>query len=287
MKSFQDFLNEEKFILHSGATGTEIMKLGGETPGAISSLTHPDMVESIQRGYVDLGVKIILSNTFGMNRLYAQNHVKDYYDWRLINQKGVELSQKAAGGKAYVLGNIGPTGELMEPMGRLTFEEAVDCFREQALLLADSGVDGFSVQTFYDVQELKAAITAIRDVSFLPVLASLVIDIHGATFMGHSLEQAYDELMPLGISSLGHNCGSIDCKSLAEIMKPLAAKFSIPLSACPNAGIPRTEKGIPCYDMKPEEFAEGIRCLKESGVKILGGCCGAGPEHIAAVAKVL
>lgn len=287
MKNFQDFLNDEECILHCGATGTELMKRGGETPGAISCLTHPDMVLEIQKEYVDAGAKIILANTFGMNEIYAQNHVKDYYDWQEINAKGVEIARKAAGDRAYVLGNMGPTGELLEPSGTLTREEAFRSLKHQAELLANAGADGFSVQTFYDVDELKIAVQAIREISTLPIVASIVIEKHGATFMGHTLRRAYEELKPLEISAIGHNCGGIDFKSLGDIMAPLAKEFTIPLIACPNAGLPRTEKGIPHYDMTPQEFAEGMAYLKKSGVKILGGCCGADRHHIEAAAKVV
>ena len=285
MKSFADFLVEEEFILHCGATGTELMKRGGDTPGAISNLTHPEMVAAIQSEYAALGAKIILSNTFSMNEIYVQSHVKGY-DWRDINVKGVEIARQAAAGRGYVLGNMGPTGELMQPSGTLTPARARSAFREQASILAAAGVDGFSVQTFYDLYEAKAAVEGIRDVSDLPILVSLVLENHGATFMGHTLEMAYAELMPLGINALGHNCGSIDFQTLGDIMAPLVAKFSLPLSACPNAGLPRTQNGIPCYDMTPAEFAQGIAYLKEKGVKILGGCCGADPHHIEAVAQL-
>lgn len=287
MKNFQDFLTDEEYILHCGSTGTELMKRGGETPGAISCLTHPEMVLEIQKEYVDTGAKILLSNTFGMNEIYAQNHVKDYYDWQTINTKGVEIARKAAGDKAYVLGNIGPTGELLEPMGKLTPEQAFHSLKKQAEILTAAGADGFSVQTFYDVEELKIAVKAIRAVSQLPIVASIVIEKHGATFMGHTLRKAYEDLKPLGISAIGHNCGGIDFKSLGDIMAPLAKEFTIPLIACPNAGLPRTVKGIPHYDMTPREFAEGIAYLKNSGVKILGGCCGVDRHHIAEAAKVI
>ncbi len=285
MKKLQDFIKEEEFILHCGATGTELMKRGGDTPGAVSCITHPDMVLDIQREYVEVGAKILLSNTFGMNELYAKNHAQGY-DWRDINGRGVALAKEAAAGKAYVLGNMGPTGELLEPAGSLTVSMARQNFQEQAQLLADAGVDGFSVQTFYDIYELKAAVEGIRSVSDLPIFASIVLEKHGATFMGHSLSQAYEELMPLGINVIGHNCGGIDFKSLGDIMAPCVKSFAIPLLACPNAGLPRTDKGIPLYDMTPEEFAAGISYLKSKGIKVLGGCCGADRHHIAAAAKL-
>ncbi|MEG0874877.1 MAG: homocysteine S-methyltransferase family protein [Clostridiales bacterium] len=286
MKNFADFLKEEKNILHCGATGTELMKRGGITPGGISNLTHRELVKEIQKEYVDVGAKILLTCTFSMNEIYAANHAKGY-DWAEINKAGVIIAKEAADGKAYVLGNMGPTGELMEPVGTLNAEKAESTFAAQAQILADCGVDGFSVQTFYDLAELKAAIKGIRSVSTLPIMASIVLQQNGATFMGLRLEKAYEELMPLGIQCLGHNCGDIDAVTLGDIMAPLVKSFKIPIMACINAGLPKVKNGETYYDMNPQEFATGIQYLKNKGICVLGGCCGAGKDHIAAASQIL
>lgn len=286
MKQLNDYLREEPWILHCGATGTELIKRGGKTPGGISNLLYPDLVREIQREYVDVGAKLILSCTFSMNPIYAQNHVPDY-DWREINRRGVALAREVVEDRAYVLGNVGPTGLMMEPFGPLTEDAAEKAFSDQAKVLLEGEIDGFSVQTFFSLTELVAAIRGIRRLSDLPIVASVVLNSNGATLMGESLEQVYETLMPLGINVLGHNCGDISFHALAEIMAPLAAKAEIPLLACPNAGIPKIVEGTTVYDMSPEEFAQGIGILKAKGIRVLGGCCGTDHRHIAAAAAIL
>ncbi|MEE0775835.1 MAG: homocysteine S-methyltransferase family protein [Bacillota bacterium] len=286
MKPLKDFLSEESVILHCGGTGSELMKRGGAVPGGLSCLLYPDLVRDIQREYVEVGATLIQASTFSMNPIYAKDHIPDY-DWAEINRRGVALAQESADGKAYVLANIGPTGLMMEPFGPLTPKDAENAFAAQIEVLLECGVDGFSIQTFFSLKELEAAVRAVRRYSDLPIIATVVLNDNGATLMGESLEQAYETLMPLGIESLGHNCGDISAERLAELMAPLAAKAEIPLIACPNAGIPKVVKGETVYDMTPEAFARGITVLKEHGVRILGGCCGTDRYHIAAAAKVL
>lgn len=284
-KSFRTFLAENKFILHCGATGSELIKRGGATPGAINNALLPDAVFEIQKCYADAGAKILLANTFSLNPLYAATHVKGY-DWQELNRIGVQITKKAAAGRCYVLGNVGPVGELLEPFGPLKEEEVYESIRQQAVILSEEGVDGFSIQTFYDLRELKVAVKAVRAVSALPVIASMVFTKQGVTMMGDTPEKAYQELLPLGIDVFGHNCGDIDFISLGDLLLPLAQKAKIPLCALPNAGLPQSVNGVAVYPMTPAEFREGILYLKSKNIAVLGGCCGVHVEHIAAVADL-
>lgn len=284
--SLREYLKSKKHILHCGATGTELMKLGGVTPGALNNLLHPEKVAMVQKSYVDAGATLSLTNTFAMNPLYAAVHVKGY-DWREINIRGCEISRSVCEGRAYVLGNMGPVGDMLRPFGELEPEAAYDAYRRHAEVLAENGVDGFSVQTFFSLEDMKLAVKAVRDVSDLPLFANLVFNANGATMMGDTPEKCYEELLPLGIDVLGHNCGEIDCVTLGDLLGPLAARAEIPLSACPNGGIPRTVDGSPVYDMSADEFRRGILYLKEKGITILGGCCGVDVGHIAAAAEEL
>lgn len=281
-KPFREFLETNKFILHCGSTGTELMKRGGVTPGGVNNILHPDWVYEIHKSYVDAGAKIALTNTFSMNPIYAATHALGY-DWREINKTGVEITKKAAAGRSYVMGNLGPIGELLEPFGTLNADAAFEAYKEQAQLLVDGGVDGFSVQTFYHLEELKIAIRAIRAISDLPIMASMVFSKQGTTMMGDSLAKSYEELLPLGVDVFGHNCGEIDLISLADILEPLAKVAEIPLSACPNAGLPKSVNGEAVYAMTPNEFREGIIYLKSKNIRILGGCCGVNIDHIKAI----
>ncbi len=284
-QSFKTFLAENKFILHCGATGTEMIKRGGATPGAVNNALLPEAVFAIQKGYVEAGAKILLTNTFSLNPLYAATHVKGY-DWQSLNRIGVQITKKAAAGRCYVLGNVGPVGELLEPFGPLKEEDVYESIRQQAVILAEEGIDGFSIQTFYDLRELKVAVQAVRSVSALPIIANMVFTKQGATMMGDTPEKAYRELLPLGIDAFGHNCGDIDFVSLGDLLAPLAEKAEIPLCALPNAGLPRSVKGVTVYPMTPAEFREGVLYLKSKNIAILGGCCGVHVEHIAAVADL-
>ena len=284
-QSLRDFLKTEKPILHCGATGTELMKVGGDTPGAVNTMTMPEKVYEIQKSYVDAGSKISLTNTFSMNPIYASVHVKEY-DWQELNRKAVEISKRAADGRAYVLGNMGPVGELLEPFGALKPDDAYDAYRQHAEVLADCGVDGFSIQTFFHLEDMKLAVKAVRDVSDLPVIANLVFNKQGATMMGDTPEACYDALLPLGIDCLGHNCGEIDFYTLGDLLAPLVKKAVIPIAACPNAGAPKSVDGVPVYDMNNEEFRRGIEYLMSKDIAVLGGCCGVSVEHIRAVADL-
>ncbi len=284
-KSFREFLKERKLILHCGATGTELMKIGGETPGAVNTITRPQDVLRIQRDYVEAGAKIVLTNTFAMNPLYSDVRCKGY-DWALLNRRGVELAEEAAGGEAYVFGNVGPVGEMLEPLGTLKKTDAYEAYGAQIKILADGGADGISIQTFFDLEDMILAVKAVRDYCDLPIIANLVFNQNGATMMGNTPQQCYDALYPMGIDVFGHNCGEIDAFSLGDLFSDLAKKTEIPLVALPNAGIPKTVEGKPVYEMTNEEFRRGTEYLIEKGFTVLGGCCGVNVGHIRAIADL-
>ena len=284
--SFREYLKSHQRILHCGATGTELMKMGGVTPGPLNNLLHPDYVYEVQESFVRSGAMICTSNTWSMNPIFAGVHCKGY-DWQEINRIGVEIALKASRGRSYVLGNVGPIGEMLEPYGSLTEAAAYDALRQQIELLAKYGVEGFSLQTFFQLKEMKLAVKAVHDVCDLPIVALMVFNATGATLMGETPEQCYDELMPLGIDVFGHNCGEIDCFTLGDLFEPLAKRAEIPLAACTNGGKPKTAGGKPVYDLSVEDFKKGNQYLLEKGFSVVGGCCGIDEEHITALRDLI
>lgn len=286
-QGFRTYIKEHDKVLMCGATGTELMKRGGATPGAVNSILMPDLVAETAGEYVKLGAVLIHTNTFSMNPLYAKKNVPDY-DWKELNFKAVELGKKAAGDNAFLMANMGPAGGLLKPYGEMDSGEVYDSYLAQAELLAGTGgIDGFCIQTFYHLEDMKLMVKAVHEVCDLPVMASFVFTPQGATMMGDTPLKCLEELLPLGIDTIGHNCGEIDPVTLGDILEPLVKESPVPVTASPNAGRPRiAEDGTPCYDMTPAEFRRGIQYLMEKGVRMLGGCCGVSPAHIEACADL-
>lgn len=279
-------LKSKQPLLYCGAVGSELISRGSPAPSGISNLLNPDMVSALDQEYRDAGAEVLRTNTFSMNRVFAKTHLKGH-DYREINLRGCQITRKVAGDDLYVLGNMGPTGEMLPPLGTADPDDVYKAFREQAeLLLQDGCIDGFTIMTFYSLPELELAVQAVRDVSELPIAASLVLNAKGRTMMGDSLEGAYKTLAPYNISLLGHNCGDITGKELAVVFEQFTARNDIDLIAFTNGGLPKLQEGKTVYDMPPEEFAENNLPLLKMGVKMIGGCCGTNPSHIASLAKL-
>jgi 5-methyltetrahydrofolate--homocysteine methyltransferase len=185
----------------------------------------------------------------------------------------------------YVAGNIGPTGEMLDPFGTLEAEDAKQCFADQAEVLASGGVDLFLIQTFFDLNEALAAIEGTRSVSGLPIFATLTFQekkngFH--TIMGNPVENSMKELVDAGADAVGANC-SIGSDAMVRLAAEVRRAVANPVLIQPNAGSPEVRDGIACYSEKAEGFADNIRRIKELGVEIVGGCCGSTPEFIRAV----
>jgi 5-methyltetrahydrofolate--homocysteine methyltransferase len=206
---------------------------------------------------------------------------------REFNLSAVELARKAANGKAYVAGDIGPSGELMAPIGKLTYEDALEAFREQAEALVEGGVDLIWVETMSDLVEARAAVSGARQVTNLPVFCSMSFGKKARTMMGVSPRQAAQELWPLGLTAIGANCGE-GLEMIPEVLKQMREVLpDASLIAKPNAGLPRLVQGVTVYDMQPEEFAPRMLEFVGVGAQVLGSCCGSGPAHIAALSKAV
>jgi 5-methyltetrahydrofolate--homocysteine methyltransferase len=235
---------------------------------------------------MEAGADIILTNTFGGTRYRLErdklgNRVYD------INLAAARLAKEVAGEGTIVFGDIGPTGQLLKPYGKLSFEDTVDAFYEQARGLADGGVDAILIETMSDLNEAKAALQAVRKVTSLPVLITMSFDTHGRTMMGVKPETAARELWSLNIDVIGANCGRTLSETLEAILEMRQAVPEATLMAKPNAGLPHRDAEDTVFDITPDIMADYAVKFVEGGVKIFGGCCGSTPEHIKAVAAVL
>ena len=288
MTKFQDRLSQDGILVADGATGTTLQKAG--LPSGMAperwNLENPDAIRALHRGYVEAGADLILTNTFGGSRLRLE--MEELGDQVCeINLAAARLAREIAGDRALVLGDIGPTGQLMEPMGTLTYDLAVDVFAEQAGALAEGGADAILVETMSDLNEAKAAVEGARRATDLPILVTMSFDTHGRTMMGVKPEDAAKELWGMGIDAVGANCGRTLSENLEAIQQMREALPEATLIAKPNAGLPRMEGAESVYDVTPEIMVEYAGRFAALDVKIFGGCCGSPPDHIKVGSKAL
>lgn len=286
--NFSEAIRTKNIILLDGAIGTELDKRG-LMGRAGNNLEHPEIVLEIQQEYARFGCDAITTNTLTMNRIYVETHNLDV-SVKDVNRAGVELARKAAEPGQFVLGNMSLTGHLLEPYGTYTESQFYDTFKEQAEILAEAGVDGFLIETFFDLREAICALKACRENFSLPVLVSIAFETEqkgGRTIMGDSANQCAKNLTEAGADVIGANCGSLDPAQTAVVISELGKATTLPLLAQPNAGKPRLIDDKTIFDMTPISFAKGIQACIDAGAKIVGGCCGTTPEHIRAVAAML
>ncbi len=286
--TLRDLLSQPGVLIADGATGTFLQQAGlprGTAPERWN-LENPEAILSLHRSYLDAGAQIILANSFGGNRYRLARHGL-VERAREVNLTAAQLARQAAGSTALVLGDIGPLGELLAPLGPVFYEDAVAAFSEQAAALAEGGVDGILIETMSALEEAKAAVEGVRRVTDLPVLVTMSFDTHGRTMMGVTPTQAAHELWALGVNVIGANCGRSLPENLEAIRAMREAEPQALLMAKPNAGLPRTEGDTLHYEVTPETMADYALRFVALGVKIFGGCCGSTPEHIRAVVRAL
>ena len=286
--TLRDLLVEPGVLIADGATGTFLQQAGlprGMAPERWN-LENPEAILSLHRSYLDAGSQVILTNSFGGNRYRLARHrlAEQAHE---LNRIAAQLAVQAAGTTAWVLGDMGPLGELLAPLGPVSYEDAVATFSEQAAALAEGGVDGVLIETMSDLEEAKAAVEGARRATDLPVLVTMSFDTHGRTMMGVTPEQAAHALWTLGVDVIGANCGHSLPENLEAIRAMREAEPQAVLMAKPNAGLPHTEGNTLRYDVTPEIMADYALRFVALGVKIFGGCCGSTPEHIRAVARAL
>jgi len=276
----------KRILILDGATGTELQKR--EMPSGVCPevwcLENPTAIQDIHRAYQEAGSDIIYTCAFGANRLklgqYGFTNVKE------INKQLVVLARRAVGKRALIAGDISSTGHFVEPFGDLMFEEAVDIFKEQIRGLLAGGVDLFVIETMMDIQEARAALVAVREITDHFTMVTMTYEKNGYTLSGTDPVIALITLQSLGADAVGCNC-STGPEAMVKFIAAMKPYATVPLVAKPNAGMPRLAGKTTVYDMDPKDFASWGRKLAAAGVNLIGGCCGTTPEHIATLKKAL
>ena len=273
---------DRDYYFYDGAMGTMLLKRGlkpGERPD-IMNITAPDVVESVHRLYVEAGSDVICTNTFGAN---ADALAETGYSPEAVITAAVSIAKRACGGAAKVALDIGPTGQLLEPMGDLELSRAYELFAEQAIAGEKAGADFIAIETMSDLEELKAALQAVSENTRLPILATMTFDKSGRTFMGCTPESFAETAERMGAAAVGLNC-SLEPAEMYASAERIAKTTNLPLIVKPNAGLPDGVTGL--YSIGPVEFAQQMAPFAKIGAKLIGGCCGTTPEYIKELKKV-
>ena len=285
---FLERLQTNDVLIADGATGTNLQAVGLQ-PGVSPEewvFDQPDKILALHQAWVAAGSDIILTCTFGGTRVRMRE--SKYADRAPeLNKRAAGLACEAADARAGVLvaGSIGPTGQLLKPFGPLTLAEAQATFAEQAQALAAGGVDLLVIETQFALEEATAAIEGARSVCELPIVISFSFDRGVRTMMGVKPSQVAATFKSMGVVAIGANCGTT-LENMQKIVEEYAAANSgLIIWAKPSAGLPVTKDGTPVYEVTPEQMGEGARRNVQAGARIVGGCCGSTPAHIAAIAR--
>jgi len=287
MKTFRERLGTE-IIVFDGGVGTYLYEKGVFINTCFDELNliNPDIVSEVHRDYINAGADIIETNTFGATQFKLAPHglEKKVHE---INLKGAQLAKKVAAGKVLVAGSVGPLGVQIEPLGKMSYDEAKDLFKDQIRGLLDGGVDLIILETFSLVSELQQAIRALREIeSTFPVIAQMTINDDGRLLSGAPLHSFVSGVREYTLDAVGLNC-SVGPKAMLEALEELKTLTSLPLSVQPNAGLPQNVGGRNIYMTSPEYVAEYSKRFIQTGAVIVGGCCGTNPGHIRAIRRAV
>lgn len=281
-------LLEKKIVVTDGSWGTQLQRRGllrGECPDGWN-LSHPEKVEDVARQYAEAGSDIILTNTFGANRIVLEKQALADRSVA-INEAGVAISKRGAAGKALVFASIGPSGKLLA-MKNVSAEELREAFEEQAEAQARAGADGIVVETMMDLGEARIAVAAAKKTG-LPVVASMVFDAgknRDRTMMGHTPEEAVRELLAAGADVVGANCGQ-GIEGFLPVCRKMRSVTDAPLWMKPNAGLPEIAGGETVYRTTAADFGRFVPDLVRGGANFIGGCCGTDRDFIIEIKKIV
>ena len=281
-------------LVCDGAMGTQLFARGLDSGacGVAWNVEKPDTVRSVHEAYRQAGCELVTTNTFG-GSAYALARHEFAARMAEFNRAGAQNARTAAGDSAWVLGDIGPFGDFLEPFGDMSAEELRGIYRAQAEALIEGGADALLVETMVDPAEAEVAVAAVRDCSALPIFVTYAFQKNGdaefRTMMGTSVEEAVERAIAAGAHIVGANCGTAlsfpDYLQLARQIVRAAGKTPVILQ--PNAGAPQVVGTETVYNATPQEMAALVDPLLEAGVRIVGGCCGTSPAHLAAISQAL
>ena len=290
-KNLKQKLSEGLLFL-DGAMGTQLMAKGIEAGkcNEMLNIESSGIVLDIHRSYFEAGSDAVYTNTFGANEItLARHNLADKVEQ--INRAAVEIAKKAGSPHKYIIGDIGPCGDFLKPLGNLEPEKLKGAFARQAKALCEGGVDGFIVETMTAVDEAKIAVEAVKSVCEFPVFVSFAFDAAGSDFktmMGVSVETVVSEFSVIGVDAIGFNCGTLKMEQyllLAEKFAKLLKGRSVSLLAKPNGGKPELIDGRAIYKVSDKDFAGWLEKIHKAGAVLVGGCCGTTPAHIKAMCE--
>lgn len=287
-QEFAEFMQEHPIVILDGATGSNLQKMGMPAGICVEKwiCEHEEPLIELQKAYIEAGSRIVYASTFGANRIKLKEYGLDQ-EVAAINKQAVAVSKKAAGKRALVAGDVTMTGQQLEPLGTIRLEELIDAYKEQIHALEEGGADLIVVETMMSLQETRAALIAAREVSDLPVIATMSFGEDGRTLYGTDAGTAAVVLEGLGAAAVGVNCSAGPDK-MAGVIRDMRKVVQIPIIAKPNAGLPKLgTDGATEYDMDVDEFVRHMHRLVQEGASILGGCCGTDPAYISGVRMML
>lgn len=278
----------ENLLFLDGATGSNLMAQG--MPRGICTecwvIEHRDVIQKLQKSYIEAGSRIIYAPTFGGNRLSLKQHGLEN-KIQEINSTLVSYSREIAGNKAFVAGDITTSGQFVTADGEYTYEDAFEMYKEQITILKNAGVDLIAAETMINIEETLAAVDAANSVCDLPVMCTVTVEADGSIFSGGNAVEAAVAFESAGAAAVGINC-SVGPDQLVSVIRNIREAVSIPVIAKPNAGMPVIDdQGNAVYSMNPADFAKHMQVLVENGAGIIGGCCGTTPDFIREMKKLL
>lgn len=284
MNIIEELIDERHTLMIDGAMGTELFARGltAGDPPELWNIEQPDKISEIHRNYVNAGSDIILTNSFGGTAFRLKLHKLDDRVFEL-NKAAAMVARDvvdSAGRRVIVAGSMGPSGELLEPMGEMTPETAAAAFAAQAEGLAAGGADVLWIETMSSLEEIEAAIVGARRVTELPIAATLSYDTAGRTMMGVTGTQAAERLASMGVAAVGANCGNNVADTEAAVREIKAGAGTVPVIVKANAGIPEFKGDALVYSGSAEVMGAHVKRMMGEGIEIIGGCCGTSTQHL-------